>query len=79
MPSGSKIHILFIFHCLSLQKSIIYQAIACFFFFFFQKHHFNKETTEIEDCSLAGAQTPYNTFHVQSGLQPAPGPLPGTL
>lgn len=34
MPSGSKIHILFIFHCLSLQESIIYQAIAFFFFFF---------------------------------------------
>lgn len=38
--------------------------------FFFQKHYFNKETTEIKDCSLAGAQTPYNTLYVQSSLQP---------
>ena len=41
--------------------------------------YFNKETTEIEDCSLTGAQTPYNTLHVQSSLQPTPGPLPGML
>lgn len=67
MPSGLEIRIPLISHLLSLQESTIYLAIA-FFFFFFQKHRFNKETTEIEDCSLAGAQTPYNTLHVQTGL-----------
>lgn len=65
MPSGLEIHVPFISHLPSLQESTIYLAIA---FFFFQKHRFNKETTEIEDCSLAGAQTPHNTLHVQNGL-----------
>lgn len=77
MPSGPQVRIPFVFRLPSLQESTIHQAIA--FFFFFQKHHFNKETTEIEDCSLTGAQTPYNTLHVQSSLQPTPGPLPGML
>lgn len=75
MPSSPEVRIPFISHFPSLQESSIHLAIA----WFFQKHHFNKETTEIEDSSLAGNQTPYNTLHVQSGLQPAPGPLPGAL
>lgn len=64
MPS--EVHMALISHLPSLQESTIYLAIT--FFFFFPKHCFNKETTEIEDCSLAGAQTPYNTLHVHSGL-----------
>lgn len=67
MLSGPEVYIPFTSHLLSLQKSTIHLAIACFCFFL-PKHHFNKETTEIEDYSLAVGQTAYDTLHIQSGL-----------